>query len=46
MHCPLSGDGGWQVRDVDIEEKGCQDSINDEKYLLPAGKQPAAIELP
>jgi len=23
--CILSGDGGWQVRDVDFEEKGCQD---------------------
>jgi len=22
--CILSGDGGWQVRDVDVEEKGCQ----------------------
>jgi len=21
----LFGDGGWQVRDVDVEEKGCQD---------------------
>jgi len=21
----LSGDGGWQVIDVDFEEKGCQD---------------------
>jgi len=21
----LSGDGRWQVRDVDVEEKGCQD---------------------
>jgi len=23
--CILSGDGGWQVRDVDVEEKGRQD---------------------
>jgi len=23
--CILSGDGGWQVRDVGVEEKGCQD---------------------
>jgi len=22
--CILSGDGGWQVREVDVEEKGCQ----------------------
>jgi len=20
----LSGDGGWQVRDIDVEENGCQ----------------------
>jgi len=25
MHTVLSGDGGWQVRDVDYREKGCQD---------------------
>jgi len=23
--CILSGDGDWQVRDVDVEEKGCHD---------------------
>ena len=23
--CILSGDAGWQVRSVDIEEKECQD---------------------
>jgi len=23
--CILSGDGGWQFRDVDVEEKGRQD---------------------
>jgi len=25
MHSLLSGDTGWQVRDADVEEKGCQD---------------------
>ena len=29
--CILSGDGGWQVRDVDVEEKGRQDrSLRDD----------------
>jgi len=26
QHSLLSGDGGWQVRDADVEKKGCQDA--------------------
>jgi len=25
LHSLLSGEGGWQVRDADVEEEGCQD---------------------
>ena len=25
MHSFFSGDGGWQLRDADVEKKGCQD---------------------
>jgi len=41
--CILSKDGGWQVRDVDVEEKGCQDRFLWETVL--AASQPAPLTL-
>jgi len=41
--CILSGDGGWQVRDVDVEEKGCQGRSEWDPLLEASQPDPFAI---
>jgi len=50
--CILSGDGGWQVRGVDVEKKRCQDGSLWEAvlevsqpapFVVTGGKGEAAI---
>jgi len=50
--CILSGDGGWQVKGLDVEEKGCQngslmdailEALQPSLFAVSGGKGEAAI---
>jgi len=46
--CVLSGDSGWQARDVDVEEKWCQEGSlweTDIQALDPAPFSVAKVKL-
>ena len=41
--CTLPGDGVWQVRDIHVEEKGCQDAPLSAQFAVAHDKGEAAI---
>jgi len=45
MHSLLSGDGGWQVRDADVEEKGARTRRVAKNFDRGEGKQQSSLNI-